>query len=314
MIDAYAHVGLPRFMSLDAYRQVMDWLGIRKALLASFDSCPDLAMIHRAFSGPDGTAFRGLGLPLGDGRDTIRRCVEAQLDAGFAGLRVTAADVAAQPWLLDQLGERGGLVLVVGDLGPVAEPLLGYLERHSDGLVLGGHFSAPGEPLVLGEAPLRPLVEHPRFAVVCSRQGHFPADLVEPWMRALIERIGWRRLLWGSEVPVIFWRDEPVKATPHWIERFAPSAAERADFLAGNAERLIFSRPAPALASLDLPFDPLQRLSARPAPMWPFGVAVPTDIAGRLVAGWLAWGGEDRGPLGTYLAEVLDGALPDLPG
>lgn len=298
-------------MSLEAYQGVMRRLGIGKALLASFDSCPDLALIHQALT-DDGEVFRGLGLPLGQDRTTMERAVAAQYDAGFVGLRLTTSDIETHPWLLDITSERRGFVLVVGDLTTVAGSLARYLTKTGDGLVLGGHFSAPGDPGMLDQSPLAQLVEQPGFATVCSRQGHFPAELVETWMRGLIARLGWRRLLWGSEAPVLFWRDEPVAATPHWIERFDPTDTDRHDFFTGNAQRLIFDRPLTPPAELKLPFNPMIGLDPSQAPMWPFGLAVRTDIAGRLVAGWLAWGGEDRGPLSAYLGEVLDAALPVL--
>jgi len=51
----------------------------------------------------------------------------------------------------------------------------------------------------------------------------------------------------------------------------------------------------------------------RDTPMWPFGLSMDTALTGRLVAAWMEWGGEARGPLRAYLQEVLDGALPQLP-
>ena len=44
--------------------------------------------------------------------------------------------------------------------------------------------------------------------------------------------------------------------------------------------------------------------------MWPFGLSMDTGLPGRLIHGWIKWGGEDRGPLSAYLDDVLDQALP----
>jgi hypothetical protein len=161
--------------------------------------------------------------------------------------------------------------------------------------------------------PVRDLFAHPRFAVVCSRQGIFPAPLIEAWAAALVERVGWKRLMFGTESPVLFWRDEAVAPTPRWMLRFKPDEAQRAAFFEDNAARLIFARPHAPPRPLALPFDPWACEAKRDVPMWPFGLTMDTALPARLIAGWIAWGGEARGPLGAYLGAVLDAGLPKLP-
>ena len=64
MIDGYAHLGMPRFWQVSDYLPVMEELGITRALVCPFDSCPDLAECHLAISRhPD--RFRAFGLALG---------------------------------------------------------------------------------------------------------------------------------------------------------------------------------------------------------------------------------------------------------
>ena len=46
--------------------------------------------------------------------------------------------------------------------------------------------------------------------------------------------------------------------------------------------------------------------------MWVNSLHVDQALAGRLVSGWLAGGGAQSGPLGEYLEDVLDRALPPL--
>lgn len=313
MIDAYAHVGLPRFWSVEAYRSVMDEVGIERGLVCAFDCCTDLAEVHRAISLP-GDRFRGLGLPLGRDRDEMERGIRAQLAAGFIGLRLSGADIAERPWILDLLGETDALPLICGGdaLASGARNLVESLERHPGMVAIGGHFAGPTNVAVLDAGAVRDLFDHPRFNVVFSRHGHFDAALIEAWAAALLDRLGWERILWGSEAPVLIWRDAPVADTPKWIERFSPTPAQREAFFTGNAERLIFSRQ-PEIRPLDLPFDPRALEIERDAPMWPFGLPVDTRLCGRLVEGWIAWGGERRGPLRLYLAQILEQALPELP-
>ena len=53
-------------------------------------------------------------MPLGGSEQDIRDAVQAQMDAGFLGIRMPAATVAKQPELLDIIGQREGVVFVMG--------------------------------------------------------------------------------------------------------------------------------------------------------------------------------------------------------
>jgi hypothetical protein len=315
MIDAYAHNGMPRFQTADGYRGLMRDLGIRKALVCPFDASPDLARVHVALA--DGTDdFRGLGLVLGRDRAEKEAGLAAQLTAGFCGLRLSVAEILVDPWLLDWLGERAALPFVVGESGlsGAAHLLVGHLERFPASHIIGGHFAGPTTTTVLeAEGAVRDLFHHPRFSAVFSRQGIFAKATIEAWADALVEILGWKRILWGTEAPVLIWRDEPVHETPGWIERYPLTAAERDAFFTGNSQRLIFDLPVAAPKPLQLPFDPFAFDPDRRVPMWPFGLSISTKLPGRLVEGWRQWGGESRGPLSHYLDEILDQTLPRFP-
>lgn len=315
MIDAYAHVGLPRFQTFANHLAVMDSMGIRKALVCAFDSCTDIAAVHRAISRHP-KRFRGLGLALGRDRKETERSIAIQIAAGFVGLRVNVSDLRDRPWILDVLKSNAAFPFMVGQdaLAEAAPLLLRYLDSAADSLVVGGHFAGPTDPAILERpGPVRDLFLHPRYAVVMSRQGIFPRALIETWALALLDVVGWERLLWGTEAPVLYWRDEPVSLTPKWIEKFRPNPEQREAFFTGNAQRLIFDRPAASPSSLKLPFDPIELEIPREVPMWPFGLPMDTGLPARLIDGWMAWGGEARGPLSAYLGEVLDKALPKMP-
>jgi predicted TIM-barrel fold metal-dependent hydrolase len=314
VIDAYAHVGLPRFQTVANHLAVMDAMGVRKALVCAFDSCTDLHSVHHAISRHP-KRFRGLGMALGRDRRETERGIAMQIAAGFIGLRVNVSDLRERPWILDALKKNSAFPFMVGQeaLAEAAPLLLRYLDSAEDALVIGGHFAGPTDPAVLERhGSVRDLFRHPRFAVVMSRQGIFPRAQIEAWALALLDVVGWDRLLWGTEAPVLYWRDEPVLTTPKWIEKFRPSKKERDAFFTGNAQRLIFDRPAAPPAALKLPFDPAALELKRDVPMWPFGLPMDTGLPARLIDGWMAWGGETRGPLSAYLGEVLDKALPQV--
>jgi hypothetical protein len=314
VVDAYAHVGLPRFQSVADCQAVMADAGISAALVSSFASCPDLDSVHEALTTAPGL-FRGAGVPLGGTRREVEDGIRAQLAEGLSGLRLTGEDVRDRPWVLDAIGRGGGFALVCGQGGlrAGAAHLLRYLDSYDDALVLGGHCAGPCDPAEFAaDDTATRLFAHDRFAVIVSRQSLFPAGLIRDWTRSLIDRVGWDRLLWGSEAPVLHWRDEPVDTALRWITAFGPGPAEREAFYAGNARRLIFGRPvAPAEdRPLRLPFDPWDYADVKPSPAWPNGLPLDSELTGRLVHGWMAWGGPKRGLLRDYLQDVLREALP----
>jgi hypothetical protein len=318
IIDAYQHLGLPRFQSPEDALAALDRASITRALVCPVDTGPDLASVHRAFStAPD--RFLGLGIPLGRDRQETEAFVAAQLRAGFAGLRLSGADVRDSPWLLDQVGDAGGIALVCGaeaGLAHGAGSLLRFLKEYPGALAIGGHFAGPTDPAVFGTRPeVAELFAHERFFVIFSRQTLFEPATLTAWARELIDRVGWERLMWGSEAPVLYWRDESFADAVGWIERFHPTESQRAAFLGATAQRVLFDRPRPAVADLVLPADSHELTVVRPAAMWPHGLDLDAALAGRLVHAWLNQPhGTPPGPLGQYLAGLLDAALPPAVG
>lgn len=313
MIDSYAHLGMPRFWALPDYEQVMAYVGIERALICPFDSCPDIAECHRAIlKAPD--RFRAFGLSLGRDQAEVTRGIRAQMDAGFTGIRLGDTKIAEQSWILDVLGDMAGIPMVVGShgLSAGAPVLLKFLDRFPNAVIVSAHFAGPSAPAILyGPGPVRELFAHPRFNVVMSRQGLFDSKMLDDWSAALVDVVGWQRLMWGSESPVPIWRDEKIARTPDWIARLTPDEHQRQAFFGGNAERVVFAREARPVSALALPFDPWDFEVKLAAPMFPYGLAADTKIVGRLVHAWLAAGGEEVQPLSAFLCTMLDTALTE---
>jgi predicted TIM-barrel fold metal-dependent hydrolase len=305
--DAYAHVGLPRFVSLSDYLAVMAQGGIERAVLCSFDSSPDLAAIHGAVShAPD--KFRGLGVPLGRDRQEMEAAVRAQLAAGFSGIRLSDEDVRERGWLLDLIAAHDAISIVCGQVASVdcARRLSDHLEHKSTAIVVAGHFAGGGDPSALGDGPIAALFRHPRFHVVFSRHGGFQPQSIERWAEAIVAQTGWTRILWGSEVPVLFWRNETIASAIGWIDRLAPTAQERASFFGGNATKLYFGHTV-TTAPLSMPFEPQTRARSFPATILASGLPIAQDTAGRLVHAWLADGGKDA--VGSYIEKLIERGL-----
>jgi hypothetical protein len=308
IVDSYVHLGMPRFQSIEDELAVMQRYSVDKAIVCPFESCPDLAMVHQAFTASP-ELFRGAGLPLGSDRREMTAGLNAQFEAGFGGIRLSGGDVAERPWLLDVIGENHGFALVCGGNGLAdgAEALLRYVDKYDDALVVGGHFAGPIDPSIFASnQAVADLFSHDKFTVVMSRQGHFPEPLISDWADALIDRVGWGRLLWGSEAPVLYWRDDSVGNALSWFEKYNLDEATSSAFFGGNADRLVFGRPVTAPSALKLPFDAWKYDLHNLVPTWPFGLPLATELVGPLVHGWMEWGGTDRGPLREYLGEILE--------
>jgi len=306
IIDAYAHVGLPRFQSLAGYQQQMRAVGITAAVLCAFDSSPDLTAIHDGLSGP-GNRFRGIGIPLGSDREELTEAVTGQLSAGFSGIRLSGADIAERSWLLEVITDHGGIPLVcanAGDPGSAAV-LVDHLGRNPESRLVLGHFGGLPDPALLDAGVVAALFANPAVSVIFSRQGGYP-DHVRLRAERLVEVCGWRRVLWGSESPVLYWRNERLDTALAWIDELAPTQAQRQDFLGGNARRLFFDTE-PVVRPLDLPFDPWERSNVVRAFAFANGVDLDQHTVGGIVQAWLADG--QPGTFGEYTEQLIKQAL-----
>lgn len=311
--DAYGHVALPRFLSAEEYLRVMDEHGVAQAMVCTAETCPDLKELSRAACGwPD--RFRVAGLPLGATAQERLDGVKAQLDAGFAGIRIGEGLIESEPALLDAIGAAGGVVVAVGSngLGRAAPALAAFLNRHPRGVVVAPHFASGAPADLLDRVPrMDRLYRHERFHVVFSRHGAFPREPLLAWARVMLARTGWERVMWGSEYPVALYRDESYASTAAWIDGTGldPTPQQREAYLNGNALRVWFGPPRRAAAPLAERWCRMDLKS--PAPVWLFPngtLDLPEDATRRLVEGFLAEGGDRAGSFRTFVARKLSAA------
>jgi predicted TIM-barrel fold metal-dependent hydrolase len=268
IVDAYAHVSLPRFLSTEEMLDVMRKHEVQQAILATADTCPDLVELSRAqVEHPE--KFRSVGMPLGENIEQIKLSIAAQLQSGFIGIRLMDSLVLEHSQILDVIGELGGIPFVCGGgvLLQTASLLLNFLERYSQCRLVVPHFA--GAPAIGDiKASARKLLSHPRFAIIFSRQGAYPPTTVRDWARHLVGEIGWSRLMFGSEYPVCVWRDETFDDVVGWIDQvgLSPGESDRRAFFHDNAAVLFAPRPTP------LPLDSrwCRMDLKRDAPVWYF--------------------------------------------
>jgi predicted TIM-barrel fold metal-dependent hydrolase len=253
-IDAYAHIGQPRFVTVEQYLAVMDEHGIQKAMVAAADTCPDIREVSRAIvEYPQ--RFRAVGVPLGDTFVEIRASLEHQAECGFLGIRIFDRMIAEYPRLLQVMADLNLIPWVVGGpaLAPAAGLLAEFLGGAEDRFVVAPHFAGAASPQLLeAPGPVRDLFAHPRLLVIFSRHGAYEAQLVRAWAAALVEKIGWKRILFGSEFPVCLWRNESYQSTLDWVKSLGLDVDAEA-FEGGNAARWLWERPVRPPRRVDAP-------------------------------------------------------------
>jgi len=317
VIDAYAHVSLPRYLSAEEFLWVMDENDVDGAIISGAEACPDVMELSRAIvTWP--TRFRAVGMPLGRDAQDIRDAVRAQMDAGFMGVRIPASTVALQPELLDIIGAAEGVVFVMGPdvFGPAAVVLCKFLDKYPKSYVCAPHFAGIASVDFfedLGEA--RCLLDHSNFIIGFSRQGAHEPAIMGSLAAFLAWRVGWSRLVWGSEYPVCLWRDETYQWTMKWIDRMAltPTDAQRKGFYYENAKRYFFAprdvKPIPAKWNL-MPFR-------QKAPVWLFPrktLELSEEVHRTLLLNFLSRGGEKRQSYREFIAGLLVDAARRLEG
>jgi hypothetical protein len=317
LIDAYAHVSLPRFMSAEELLWVMDENDVECAIISGAETCPDVMELSRAqVTWPD--RLRAVGMPLGRDPQHVRDGVRAQMEAGFLGIRIPAATAAAQPELLDIIGEFEGVPFVMGPdvFGPAAVVLCRFLEKYPKSFVCAPHFAGIASVDLfeeMGEAKC--LLDHPNFIIVFSRQGVHEPSIMGSLAAFLAWRVGWSRLVWGSEYPVCLWRDETFEWTLKWIDRIGltPSDAQRKGFYLENAKKYFF-KPRQA-KPLDARWD--QMAYRTKAPVWLFPrktLEITEEVHRTLLLNYLSRGGEKSKSYRDFVAGLIIDAARRLEG
>jgi predicted TIM-barrel fold metal-dependent hydrolase len=264
VIDAYSHVGSPRYGSLEDALDNMRRFGIRKSVLVLAKTVPDFeALFNGIRMFPD--TLRGIGIPYGESPSERESLFELQLQGGIMGLRMEPEEVANNPRLIEQLGAASRWIFAINPFGSakVTEIYLNWLARHPNGRIAAPH-------LLIAEAHLselhkNPFVEqllaHPRFYVIFSRHGGtgslkmYPHRDFIPWISYVLTHAGTERIMWGSEFPVIYSRNELMQQCRNWLEQLEMDLTPQQikAIMHDNAERVFFSEPGPSSSDVQIP-------------------------------------------------------------
>ena len=260
IVDAYCHVGLPRFGSAENAVTVAKRFGIDRQVLVLGPSVPDYESLFRAMSVyPD--HIRGIGIPFGRGERRQIEIAEIQLRAGVSGLRLSGDEFLEHPTVPELIGLAGRWIYAVGIINNVeaTEGMLNWLEAYPLSRIAAPHFLRPSTAEI--EAPLADLIRHPRFYPIFSHHGGlgsrepYPHADFKPWIESVVVLAGCESILFGSEYLVIFWRNETVNSCLGWIQSsgIADDEENRTRFLGETAKRLFFDRPGPEREDVHIP-------------------------------------------------------------
>jgi predicted TIM-barrel fold metal-dependent hydrolase len=266
MIDAYLHVGGLRFGPADLAVRELARYGIARGIMVLPPVCPDFDALRRARE-LMGDAVRLVGIPFGDTDARRAELTAWQIAFGITGMRMMPHEITENQSSLDLMGAAGAWLFAINpcDSAEITSCLLDWLEKHPSARIASPHFLKPGrlDRMVADPSSARQLLAHPRFFAILSRQGAtgstqpYPHPDLRGWVEDVVAIMGWEKILWGSEYPVIHWRDETMPCAVRWIRDFLPKTDEGdlTKFIGQNAERLFFTDPAP-------------NDSAGPAPSW----------------------------------------------
>lgn len=250
-IDSYLHVGHPRFGNATDALATMDRHGIERAVWVHGPFLPDVPTFIEGMRAA-GDRIRCIGVPLApwQGDETqADELVDMQLAAGVRGFRIQGPEYDRIDYLLERTGEHDGWIYAINPHQKPAytQRLLQWLNDHPHALVILPHFL--GRDIAALDAPgMDELLGHPRVLAILSRHGGasneaYPHPDLKPWVDTVIQRMGWERLLWGGEYPVLYWRDERLPEAREWLLELLGSVNEdhwRA-FAHDNAARWLFA-------------------------------------------------------------------------
>ncbi|MEZ4710269.1 MAG: hypothetical protein R3A44_23905 [Caldilineaceae bacterium] len=145
LTDAYTHIGLPKYGSLQDVVRFFARLRMQQGVLVLGPGIPDLHSLIQARQRL-GDKVRLMGIPFGA---TLRRSGlelgELQMQLGVSGMRIMPSELAENPMLLERLGQAGLWLFAINpfDSPQTVRLLLDWLERHSSGKVASPHFLRP---------------------------------------------------------------------------------------------------------------------------------------------------------------------------
>jgi len=263
-IDAYAHIGSPRFGDAGVAQNYMERWEIDKSVFVLGPGIPDISALAEIMA-LAGDKVRVCGIPFGETEKQRIELSEIQIALGISGMRLMPGEFENNPSIINRLGEEGRWLYIIDPFtkASVNSSILQWLDTYPDGKIVSPHFIRPCRLEDLSESMklAKELVAHERFFAIFSRHGGvgsrepYPHKDIKPWVEQVLDLAGWNHIMFGSEFPVMYWRDEEIDTCLSWLPNLFPEMTEEHCHLYfhGNAEKQLFSTPAPSLTEVELP-------------------------------------------------------------
>ncbi len=254
MIDSYLHLGGPRFGSAAQAVREIESFQIDCANLVLPPSMPDFGQLEAARDSL-GERVRLIGVPAGSQECERLELLEWEISFGITGLRLMPFERESNLDGIEAFGQAARWLFYINPWKTADQRfLLDWLERHPEARIAVPHCLAAGKTEEIVEDPslFREFLGHDRVCAILSRHGGasakpYPHEDLRPWVESVIEAAGWDSVLWGSEYPVLYWRDERIPQAADWLTKLLGEVEldHQQAFLADNAQRLFFDTPPP---------------------------------------------------------------------
>ena len=208
IIDSYTHCGLSKYKPIGDVEDAMKFAGVSRAVLVQHLGEFDNSYIESIVK-EQRERFAGVCLVDHESPDAEDQLARLADGGNFKGVRFTVDTLDAAPRLWDTAAGLG-MVLVLyapdGMANHVAS-LREFLDRHNDCRMVLTHL---GNPSVDGapesEQSVLTLAEYPGVYFQVSGMKMFcpyPHEPLYPLVAEAAARFGGKRLLWGSNYPVV---------------------------------------------------------------------------------------------------------------
>ncbi len=240
--DAYAHCGLRKYKPVEDLDAVMDRHGVARTVIAEHLGEYDNSYIESIVKKrPD--RFAGVFLVDLDAPAAVDDITRWTKTGAFRGIRFTSASVLTHRRLWEWSAQLG-LHLVVSAPFPAAETaaINAFAADHPRTTLQLTHLGGPG------------FEKRPNIVVQISgmhKEAQMPYSGLEKRIGALYDTLGPRRLVYGSNFPVMV--EEKIYAAEIELLRTGKlgiPAREMGDVMNGNAERLWFGKSSVRAGSL----------------------------------------------------------------
>ena len=247
IIDAYVHCGIRKFQPIEAVENVMEAMGVSRAVIVQHLGEFDNSYIGDVVkANPE--RFAGACLvdhTAPDAADALERCAGSGL---FKGVRFAADTLRSAPDLWHKAAELGLVVVLYAPDGAttVIDSLVAFLDNHPECRLVLSHMGNPNAREAPGFEAYRKvysLADYPGVYYQVSGMKMFcpyPHEELHPLLSEAAAAFGTSRLIWGSNYPVVGDKKDYADDLGLLLEGRLPIPKEAIPLVAGSNARALW--------------------------------------------------------------------------